>query len=71
MENWIWISLYVIQTLVGAVLWRKYVTSGIWRVDSGLLALVPSGLIIPNVIALIILFLRWLDRFIDFLAGKK
>ena len=24
METWIWISLWIVQTIVGAVLWRRY-----------------------------------------------
>ena len=64
----IWISLYIIQTLVGAVLWRKYAPKeGCWRLDSGLLALTPSCLVIPNIIGLFIM-LGWL---IDYFAGIK
>ena len=64
----IWISLYIIQTLAGAVLWRKYAPKeGYWRVDSGLLALTQSSLVIPSIVGLIIM-LGWL---IDYLAGVK
>ena len=72
MENWIWISLYVVQTLVGAVLWRKHAPKeGTWRIDSGLLGIVPSCLILPNVYMIIVYFFKFLDNTIDYLAGVK
>ena len=72
METWMWISLYIVQTLVGAVLWRKYAPKeGTWRVDSGLLGIVPSCLILPNIYMATIYFLKFLDNIIDFLAGVK
>ena len=67
-----WISLWVVQTIVGAVLWRKYAPKeGKWRIDSGLLGIVPSCLILPNVYMIIVYFLKFLDSTIDFLAGVK
>ena len=67
-----WISLYVVQTLVGAVLWRKYAPKeGTWRIDSGLLGIVPSCLILPNVYMIIVYFFKFLDNAIDYLAGVK
>jgi hypothetical protein len=72
MENWMWISLYVVQTIVGAVLWRKYAPKeGTWRIDSGLLGIVPSCLILPNVYMIIVYFFKFLDNTIDYLAGVK
>ncbi len=72
MENWIWISLYIVQTFVGAVLWRKCAPKeGTWRIDSGLLGIVPSCLILPNVYMIIVYFFKFLDNTIDYLAGVK
>ena len=72
METWIWISLWVVQTIVGAVLWRKFAPkTGYWRIDSGLLALVPSMLVIPSIIMIMVFCFRFLDFIIDYLAGVK
>ena len=75
METWIWISLYVVQTLVGAVLWRKYVLT---EKDTALTALVLSCLVFPSVICGIYLVFRMhnfllkpLYSYIDYLAGVK
>jgi hypothetical protein len=68
METWIWISLYIVQALVGAVLWRKYASKeGFYRIENGLWALFASSLVISNLVGLLIM-LGW---FIDFLAGVK
>ena len=68
METWIWISLYVVQTIVGAVLWRKYAPKeGFYRIENGLWALFAGSLVISNLVGLLIM-LGW---FIDFLAGVK
>lgn len=64
METWIWISLWVIQTLIGAVLWRRLTTS---QDANALNCLILSALIIPNILLLLVPLLV----FIDFLAGVK
>ena len=67
-----WISLYVVQTLVGAVIWRKYEEKA-----PTLEILGESCLVIMNILGLIyILFksvqylVKQLCNLIDFLAGK-
>jgi len=64
METWIWISLWVVQTIVGAVLWRRLTTS---QDANALNCLMLSALIIPNILLLLVPLLV----FIDFLAGVK
>ena len=72
MEVWMWISLWTVQTIVGAVLWRRYAPKeGTWRVESGLLAIVPSILVLPNIYMIFVYFFKFLDWGIDYLAGVK
>lgn len=70
------ISLYVLQTFIGAVFWRKYTT------DSAKFCFWTSFFIIPNLIAVIVwafifthhgIMYLWdrLMEVIDYLAGKK
>lgn len=68
METCMIISLYILQTFIGAVLWRKYGDKeGFWRIENGCWALFASSFVISNIIGLFILS----GRFIDFLASKK
>ena len=70
-----WISLYVVQTIVGAVLWRKYMYD---RSDSVHEVLFLNALLFINIFILIFLLFKsigylynQLCYFIDFLAGVK
>ncbi len=74
METWMWVSLWILQTFIGAVLWRKYGNTA----DSTINILGWSSLVFLNVIGLawlIVLGINFLFEklclFIDFLAGKK
>ena len=73
MENWMLVSLYVIQTLVGAIIWRKHEEKA-----STLKILGVSCLVIMNILGLIYILsksvqylVKQLCNLIDFLAGKK
>ena len=82
MENWIWISLYVVQTIVGAVLWRKYFFTDDY--DDGnyeshelgirsLFVRSISLIVVPIMIgcySLMYLYV-YVGNFISFLAGVK
>ena len=74
METWMWVSLWILQTFIGAVMWRRY--SNI--TDTTINILGWSCLVFMNVIGLIWLiilgvnlFFEKLCQFIDFLAGVK
>ena len=66
METWIWISLWVVQTLIGAVLWKKFA----FGKDTEW-ALFYSATIFMNIAGLIALIFIHSCYFIDFLAGVK
>ena len=75
METWIWISLYILQTLVGAVLWRKFMYS---EKDSVSEVLFLNALLITNIFMVMFLLFKSIDYlfkqlcyFIDFLAEVK
>ena len=75
METWIWISLWIVQTLVGAVLWRKYMYG---RSESIHEVLFLNALLLINIFIVIVLLFKsigylynQLCYFIDFLAGVK
>ena len=75
METWIWISLWVVQTIVGAVLWRKYMYD---REESVHEVLFLNALLLINIFIVIVLLFKsigylynQLCYFIDFLAGVK
>lgn len=61
-----WISAYIIQTLIGAVLWKK----NVFGKDTEW-ALFYSATIFMNMAGLIALLFIYSCYFIDFLAGKK
>ena len=62
------ISLYILQTFIGAIFWRKYAPKeGSWRIENGRWALFASSLVISNIVGLFIM-LGWL---VDYLAGIK
>ena len=62
------VILYILQTIIGAILWRKYAPAeGFWRIENGKWALFASSLVISNVVGLFIM-LGWL---VDYLAGIK
>lgn len=64
-----WISLYTVQTLVGAVLWRKY-TKGNKDIN-GFICFLFGAIMIPNIILLIAGVYHLVNNLIDFLAGVK
>ena len=75
METWIWISLWVAQTIAGAVLWRKYMYD---REESVHEVLFLNALLLINIFIVIVLLFKsigylynQLCYFIDFLAGVK
>ena len=65
-----WIGLYVLQTLTGAVLMRRF-----WINDdkegSGLYCIFLSGILFLNIFFLVVFIIGLIDTFVDFLAGKK
>ena len=78
METWIWVSLWVVQTIVGAIGYRKY------HNDEGMLgqtpqsALIFSSIVVVNIISCCALFCQFINysfsglyKFIDYLAGVK
>jgi len=69
MKTWIWISLYIIQTLVGAVYMRKVLVYN--KHNDGFVSFILSSLVIINVVFLIAYFCDLISIFIDFLAGVK
>lgn len=75
METWIWISLWVVQTIVGAVLWRKYMYN---KKESVSEVLFLNALVFINMLLIIAVFFNSLSYlykqlcyFIDYLAGVK
>lgn len=75
MEIWMWISLWIIQTLVGAVLWRKYKYDEQESIDKVILY---NLAVIFNIMILIYLLFKCIGYlykqlcyFIDYLAGVK
>ena len=75
MEIWIWISLWVVQTILGAILWRKYMYD---REESVHEVLFLNALLLINIFIVIVLLFKsigylynQLCYFIDFLAGVK
>ena len=73
-----WISLYVVQTIVGAVLWRKYFNVKGNVGESTEDCLLMSAIVIINCISLVFLIfygIKYLFKqliiLIDFLAGVK
>ena len=75
METWIWISLWIFQTFVGAVLWRKFMYD---RSESVHEVLFLNALLLINIFIVIVLLFKsigylynQLCYFIDFLAGVK
>ena len=55
MENWMWVSLYVIQTLVGAIFYRKYfnVKGNVGEAIED--CIIMSAVVIVNCISLVFL----------------
>ena len=78
MEIWIWISLWIVQTIVGAVFYRKYQNEVGQVGQYPESALIFSALVLVNMFAVVVLFcglinvlFKRLFYFIDFLAGVK
>jgi hypothetical protein len=75
METWMWISLWVLQTLVGTVLWRKYPHD---KGESIHEILILNAIIIVNIFVVVYLLFesigylyKQLCYLIDYLAGVK
>lgn len=75
METWIWISLWIVQTISGAVLWRKYMYN---KEESVSEVLFLNALVLINMFFIVVIFFKsvgylykQLCYFIDFLAGVK
>lgn len=73
-----WITLYIIQTILGAVFLRKYQGEVGQVGESSITALIFSATVIINALTLIFtlffLLYKLLDKllyFIDFLVGKR
>ena len=78
MEIWIWISLYIVQTILGAVFYRKYQNDFGKIGETPQSALILSATVFINIIGLVALVyhavgycVKKLFLFIDFLAGVK
>ena len=82
METWMWISLWIVQTFVGAVLWRKYFFTDDYNDGNceshelGFKSFVFGMFSIAIVPCFIIVYLFmygyvYLGEFIDFLASVK
>ena len=75
METWIWISLWIVQTIVGAVLWRRFMYDKKETITEVLLL---NALVVVNIFFIVVIFFKSLGYlynqlcyFIDFLAGVK
>ena len=75
METWMWISLWIVQTFVGAVLWRKFMYDEKETITE---VLIQNALVAPNIIFIVVVFFKSLGYlykklcyFIDFLASVK
>ncbi len=75
MEIWIWISLWIVQTIVGAVLWRRFMYD---KKETVTEVLIQNALVAPNILFIVVIFFKSLGYlfkqlcyFIDFLAGVK
>ena len=75
METWIWISLWIVQTFVGAVLWRRFMYD---KKETVTEVLIQNALVAPNILFIVVIFFKSLGYlfkqlcyFIDFLAGVK
>lgn len=64
METWMWISLWIVQTFVGAVLWRKLVFNKEqdYSVNINLLSFLFSAILIPNIAMLFAFIFGWLNK---------
>lgn len=74
METWTLISLWVVQTLVGAVLWRKFLNGNEDNNTSnndGLICFTISAFVLPNIIFLLVFISHLISKLIDFLAGNE
>lgn len=67
METWIWISLWVVQTLIGAVLWRRFFEDD--KDNDGLTCFIISAFILPNFLILIVYLAFLISNIVDYLAG--
>ena len=70
-----WISLWVVQTIVGAVLWRRFMYD---KKETVTEVLIQNALVVPNIFFIVVIFFKSLGYlfkqlcyFIDFLAGVK
>lgn len=76
METWTLISLYIVQTLIGAVLWRRFLNNNEDNNNSnnnnndGFTCLLISAFVLPNIIFLLVFISHLISKLIDFLAGK-
>lgn len=63
MENWMWVSLYVIQTLVGAIFYRKYFNVKGNVGESIEDCIIMSAVVIVNCISLVFLIFYGITSF--------
>ena len=75
METWIWISLWIAQTIVGTILWRKYIYD---KKETVTEVLLQNALVVVNIFFIVVIFFKSLGYLykqfcysIDFLAGVK
>lgn len=68
METWTLISLWIIQTLVGAVLWRRFLEDN--KDNDGFTCFIISAFILPNFLILIVYLASLISTIVDYLAGK-
>lgn len=69
MKNWILISLYILQTIVGAVVWRKLFKDN--KDGDGFGCFILSAVVLPNIIFIIAGLWAFISALVDFLAGVK
>jgi len=61
-----------VQTLLGAVLWRKFLKSNEDNTNNdGLICFTISAFVLPNVIFLLVFISHLISKFIDFLVGRR
>ena len=78
METWTLISLWVVQTLVRAVLWRRFFENNNENNNNsnnnnndGLICFTISAFVLPNIIFLLVFISHLISKLIDFLAGTS
>jgi len=64
-----WISLWIVQTLTGAVLWRRFFKNN--KNNDSFDCLLISVLVLPNILFILASITHLTCKLIDYLAGVK